>query len=219
MKIVSVNVSLPVEVQYAGKRVKTGIFKEPVNGPVNVSKENLSGDRQADLVNHGGSDKAVYAYSFENYAYWQEALGRDRMPPGQFGENLTVSGLDESVVYVGDHVRIANVHMAVTQPRVPCFKLGIRMQDVEMPRLFSQSARTGFYLRVLHEGTVEAGDEIEIVQRGNGAISIRRLFEAFFKPRVKSSADVLKQALKVPELSADWRQKIERRLERSDLRS
>jgi MOSC domain-containing protein YiiM len=217
MRIVSVNASLPVEVEHAGKRVETGIFKEPVDGPVRVSKENLSGDRQADLVNHGGRDKAVYAYSFDNYAYWQELLGIDRLRYGQFGENLTVSGLDESVVYIGDHIRAGDLLMAVTQPRVPCYKLGIRLDNRDVPKLFSKSARTGFYMRVLEVGTVEAGDEIEIVQRGEGAIPVRKLFEAFFQPREKNTTDVLKQALSIPELSSDWRQKIERRLEHSDL--
>jgi MOSC domain-containing protein YiiM len=213
MKVVSVNVSLPIEIEHKGKPLMTGIFKESIKGPVSVSRENLAGDRQADLVNHGGKDKAVYAYSDENYAYWQEALRRRPMAYGQFGENLTVSGLDESIVYVGDHLQIGNSLMAVTQPRVPCFKLGIRFDNSEMPRLFLESGRTGFYMRVLDEGMVEAGDRIEIVRRGDGAISVKELFRAFFHPRVKESAHILGRALEVPELSAEWRGKIERRLQ------
>jgi MOSC domain-containing protein YiiM len=188
-------VALPVEIEHKGKRVKTGIFKESIEGPIRVSKDNCSGDRQADLVNHGGRDKAVYAYSVDNYIYWQEVLGRRILSYDQFGENLTVLGLDESVVYVGDHLQIGGSLMAVTQPRVPCYKLGIRLRDTRMPTLFSKSARTGFYLRVLQEGTVESGDKIEFVRRGDGAISVRKLFEAFYRPHARKSADILAQAL------------------------
>jgi len=216
MKIISVNVSLPVEIEHKNKIVETGIFKKPVAGPVRVFRDNLSGDRQADLACHGGEDKAVYAYSLDNYAYWQEVLGREPMSYGQFGENLTVTGIDESNIYVGDHLRLGSALMVVTQPRVPCFKLGIRMDSNEMPGLFTKSARTGFYLKVLHEGTVEAGDEIEILQRGSGDISAKKLFEAFFQPRAQNSNDVLRKALDIPELSMEWRQKISRRLERSN---
>ena len=183
-------------------------------GSVRVDRLNLVGDRQADLVNHGGEDKAVYAYSLDHYAYWQDLLNRDSMPYGQFGENLTVAGLDESKSYIGDHLQIGSTLMAITQPRVPCFKLGIRMENKEMPKLFSKSARTGFYLKVLAEGTVEAEDTIEIVQRGNGAISVNRLFEALFHPRTHNAVDVLEQALDVPELSQEWRKQIEDRLKR-----
>ena len=214
MKIISVNVSLPIEVEHRRKVVETGIFKKSVPGSVRVDRLNLVGDRQADLVNHGGEDKAVYAYSLDHYAYWQDLLNRDSMPYGQFGENLTVAGLDESKSYIGDHLQIGSTLMAITQPRLPCFKLGIRMENKEMPKLFSKSARTGFYLKVLTEGTVEAEDTIEIVQRGNGAISVKRLFEALFHPRTHNAVDVLDQALDVPELSQEWRKQIKDRLKR-----
>lgn len=217
MHVVSVNVSLPIEIEHKGKHVKTGIFKKPITGPVRVSKENLAGDLQADLVNHGGRDKAVYAYSYENYSYWQDALGREPMECGQFGENLTVEGLDESIVHIGDHIRFGESLLAVTQPRVPCFKLGIRFSRSDMPKLFSESARTGFYMSVLNEGTVEAGDRIEIVRRDDAAIPVRVLFKAFFQPRSEKSAHTLEQVLAVPELSREWRQKIERRLKHSGL--
>ena len=138
------------------------------------------------------------------------------MECGQFGENLTVSGLDESSVHVGDHIRFGDSLMAVTQPRVPCYKLGIRFDRSEMPNLFTKSARTGFYLSVLDEGTVEAGDRIEIVRQGERAILVRALFEAFFQPRSNEAARILELALEVPELSEEWRQKIERRLRHSN---
>ena len=216
MKIISVNVSLPVEVEHRGKVVETGIFKNSVAGSVRVSRHNMFGDRQADLINHGGEDKAVYAYSLDHYAYWRDFLDRDSLPYGQFGENLTVAGLDESTSCIGDHLQIGSTVMVITQPRVPCFKLGIRMESLEMPKLFSKSARTGFYLKVLTEGNVEAGDVVEIVQRGNGAMSVKRLFEAFFYPRMHNAVEVFDRALGVPELSSEWRKKIEHRLKRRD---
>ena len=214
MKIVSVNVSIPIEVEHRGKIIETGIGKKPVDSSVYVTRRNLIGDRQADLVNHNGADKAVYAYSLDNYAYWQDLLDNDSMPYGQFGENLTVAGLNESELCIGDHVQIGSTLMAITQPRVPCFNLGIQMRNEEMPKLFSEFARTGFYLKVLAEGKVEAGDTIKIVRRGRGVISVRRLFEALFHPCIHNAVDVLAKALDVPELSMRWRKRIEHRLKR-----
>ena len=212
MKLVCVNVSLPVEVRHGEKSVTTGIFKRPVTGPVRVGKFNLEGDAQADLVNHGGEHKALYAYSLEHYAYWRAVLERHDMPYGQFGENLTVAGLDEAESCVGDRLALGSALLTVTQPRVPCFKLGIRLGDEKMPRLFSQSARTGFYLRVLREGVIEAGDSIDVLQRGRGGVTIRALFEAYLRPGNDNAALVLERALEVPELSPEWRAHIERRL-------
>lgn len=156
MKLVSVNVALPIPVQQGDRTIATGIFKKPVTGPVRVSLSNLEGDGQADLENHGGEYKAVYAYSLDHYDYWRGALNRVDMPYGQFGENLTVSELDEFDSCIGDQLRIGSALFTITQPRVPCFKLGIRLGDEKMPRLFSESARTGFYLRVLRTGVIEA---------------------------------------------------------------
>lgn len=212
MKLVSVNVSRPAEIRNGEDLVRTAIFKLPVAGPVAVRKYNLDGDGQADLENHGGEHMAVYAYSYDHYPYFREALGRGEMPFGQFGENLTVSGLDETLSYLGDQLRIGSAEFAITQPRVPCFKLGLRFGDPKVPKLFSRSLRTGYYLKVLREGVVQSGDEMELVQRGRGEVRIDQLYEALIRPKGKDVAAVLARALEVPELSPAWRTAIHERL-------
>lgn len=215
MKLISVNVALPAEVQYGQSPIKTGIFKRPVSGRVRVGSYNLEGDGQADLDNHGGLHKAVYAYSTDHYAYWREALGRDAMDWGEFGENLSIAGLDESEQCIGDRLQIGSALFAVSQPRVPCYKLGIRFGDEHMPRLFSQAARTGFYLSVLRTGVIEAGDAVELVGRGDRRVAVRPLFEAYMKRGGADAARILERALEVPELSPEWRAQIEKRLGRA----
>jgi MOSC domain-containing protein YiiM len=214
MNLKSVNVSRPREVQYGDKLITTGIFKQPVTGSVRVRPYNLAGDGQADLNNHGGEHKAVYAYSFDHYPYWRAVLKREEMNYGQFGENLTIAGLDESECCIGDQLQIGSALFTITQPRVPCFKLGIRFGDEKMPKLFSESARTGFYLKVLLEGAVEAGDTVGVVKRGYGNVAIRRLFVAYLNRGDKEASQTLARALEVPELSPEWRTQIERRLAR-----
>jgi len=215
MKLISVNVALPTAVQYGQSPIKTGIFKRPVSGPVRVWTYNLEGDGQADLDNHGGPHKAVYAYSTDHYAYWREALGRDDMDWGEFGENLSIAGLDESEHCIGDRLQIGTAVFAVTQPRVPCYKLGIRFGDERMPKMFSQAARTGFYLSVLRTGVIEAGDAVELVGRGYRRVAVRPLFEAWMRSGGEDAARTLEQALEVPELSPAWRARIEKRLGRA----
>lgn len=212
MSLVSVNVSRPVEIRHGEKVLQTGIFKQSVTGPVRVNRLNMDGDGQADLANHGGEHKAVYAYSLDHYAYWRQVLGRDDLPYGQFGENLTVAGLDESQLCLGDQLQIGTALFTITQPRVPCYKLGIRFGDAKMPGMFSESLRTGFYLRVLSQGTVEAGDPVNVLARGQGQVAIRPLFAAYMKPRGENAARMLMAALNVPELSPEWRAQITRRL-------
>ena len=168
MKLLSVNVSLPKVVTASGERVETGIFKKPVGGPVRVRTLNLEGDLQADLSVHGGPDKAVYVYSWKNLEYWREALRRDDLGPGTFGENFTVDGLLENEVSIGDELEIGTARFLVTQPRLPCFKLGIALGRPDFPKAFHHSGRNGFYLRVLREGTVEAGDAIRKIEPSNG---------------------------------------------------
>jgi MOSC domain-containing protein YiiM len=156
----------------------------------------------------------VYAYSFDHYPYWRTMLKREEMDCGQFGENLTVAGLDESACCIGDQLQIGSALFTITQPRVPCFKLGIRFGDENMPRLFSKSARTGFYLKVLREGAVEAGDTVGVVKRGHGNVAIKPLFEAYLNRGDKEASRTWARALEVPELSPEWRTQIERRLAR-----
>jgi len=214
MTLISVNVSQPVEVAHGNTSVTTGIFKRPVMGAVAVRRLNIDGDGQADLVNHGGESKAVYAYSLDHYDYWREALSRDEMPYGLFGENLTVAGLDEAQLCVGDKLEIGDALFTISQPRVPCFKLGIRFADKRMPRLFALSLRTGFYLRVLKEGNIKAGDSVDVVAKGDGSLSIRSLFDAYLKPNDREALHLLTRAIEIPELSPEWRGHIADRLAR-----
>ena len=157
-KLISVNVGFPRQVTWKGKTVTTGIFKEPVNERVMLRLLNLDGDGQADLTVHGGLDKAVYVYPFEHYDYWQSELPDTELPLGIFGENFTTTGLREEELNIGDRFGVGTVQLMVTQPRLPCYKLGIRFGRADMVKRFLASRRTGFYFRVLQEGEVGAGD-------------------------------------------------------------
>ncbi len=159
--IKSIQVSKAREVQWQGRTVSTGIFKEPVAGQVAVHRLGLAGDEQADLAVHGGLNKAVYSYALEHYDFWRAELSRDDLPNGMFGENLTTRGLDESTVNVGDRFRIGTALLEVTQPRQPCYKLGIRFGDMGIVKRFARAGRAGLYFRVLEEGVLQPGDAIE----------------------------------------------------------
>jgi MOSC domain-containing protein YiiM len=164
MRIVSVNVGPAREIgKSRGRKVRSAILKKPVAGPVVVRRLNLEGDGQADLTVHGGEEKAVYAYPSEHYEYWKEMFPLMDMPCGSFGENLTTEGLLEEAVHIGDRLGIGSAEFAVTRPRLPCYKLGMRFGTAKMVRLFLESKRTGFYLKVTREGQIEAGDEIRLV--------------------------------------------------------
>lgn len=206
MRIVSVNVSAGRQVEVNGRVVGTGIFKEPVAGRVMTRRLNLDGDRQVDQRVHGGEHKAVYAYPHEHYANWAEELGRDDLEFGQFGENLTTEGLTEETVHIGDRFRVGNALLEVTQPRVPCFKLGIRMGDPNFPKIFLKSMRCGFYLRVLEEGELGAGDAIELVETGSERISIHDLYHLRFQDWENKTG--IQRALSVPALSEEWRKEL-----------
>ena len=156
MQVISVNVGLPREVIWKGMTVQTGIFKDPVDRPVTISKLNLAGDQQADLTVHGGAEKAVYAYPAEHYEYWQKRLPEVPFSWGKFGENLTTEGLKEDALCVGDHLRVGSAVLMVTQPRMPCYKLALRFDRDEMIKRFLTSQRSGFYLSVIEEGEVHA---------------------------------------------------------------
>lgn len=167
MKLISVNVAEPKIVVAGVERIQTAIFKKPVTGPVRVSGLNLDGDRQADLTVHGGADKAVYAYSWQNTTYWRRELQRDDLGPGTFGENLTVDEMLDGEVSIGDELEIGTARFLVTQPRLPCFKLGIALGLPGFPKVFHRSGRNGFYLRVLQEGLLAAGDAIRVTLAEN----------------------------------------------------
>src|SRR6266702_1429630 len=172
MKILSVNVGMPKEVSWQGKLVRTGIFKEPVKGPVMLRTLNLEGDRQADLTVHGGVSKAVYAYPSEHYDYWRTELPGVDLPWGMFGENFTAEGLLENAVYIGDRFRIGETEVMVTEPRMPCYKLGIKFGRADIIKRFLASRRTGFYFAVMREGMVGAGDDVELIGREQQEISV-----------------------------------------------
>jgi len=213
MQIVSLNIGLPRDVVWHGRTVTTGIFKEPVAGRVALRRLNLDGDRQADLSVHGGPFKAVYCYPVEHYAPWTEELGGGALPMGAFGENLTTEGLDEDDVHIGDEFSIGTARVVVTQPRMPCYKLGIRFQDDGMVKRFLASRRTGFYLAVVREGDLGAGDAIvpagEDPQRLRVA-DITRLYVA--RAFDRDDAATAKKALDVAALPESWKEYLRDRL-------
>ena len=209
MKLISVNIGMPRPVPHEGRVVSTGIFKESVAGPVFLRRLNLDGDGQADLRVHGGADKAVYAYPLEHYAFWARELGRNDFSHGQFGENFTITGWLEDAVCIGDEFQIGAVRVLVTQPRSPCFKLGIRMGDDQFPARFAAANRTGFYLRVLREGRVAAGDAIERVAHDTDSLSVRDVFR--LRHGGGTRAEYERAALS-PALSPSWRVVFEKQL-------
>ena len=214
MKLISVNVSLPQTVMYQGKSVTTGIFKKPVNGRTVLRKLNLEGDQQADRKVHGGVDMAVYAYPLEHYHYWQSELARAAFPYGQFGENLTVEGLTEKDVRIGDIVTIGEARLQVTQPRIPCYKLVMRMDaGPDFAARFLQSGHVGFYLRVLQEGMLGAGDVITIAERDDNSPTIAEFVQIY----ASKSRDpvMLERVLAARDLGDTWRQYFEKRLQPS----
>ena len=212
MKILSVNVGLPREVTWQGKLVTTGIFKEPVNAPVRLRRLNLDEDRQADLTVHGGVTKAVYAYPSEHYAYWRiEFPGLD-LPWGMFGENFTTEGLLEDTVYIGDRFRIGETEVMISEPRMPCYKLGLKFGRTDIIKRFLASRRTGFYFAVVREGMVGAGDAIELIGREQQEISVADITRvyAFEKHDAKS----LRRAIEVEALPESWKGYFQHQLEK-----
>jgi len=201
MTLISINAGLPREIIHRGREVTTGIFKAPVAGPVWLGRLNLEGDGQADLRVHGGADKAVYLYPFEHYAFWAGELGRHDFSHGQFGENFTTRGLLEDEVSIGDVFQIGAARVQVTQPRTPCFKLGIRMGEENFPARFATANRTGFYLRVLEEGRVVAGDAIERIEPAADSMTVR---DIFYLRHVGGTRAEYERAARLPGLSPSW---------------
>ena len=203
MKITSVNVGLPREVAWNGKTVSTGIFKSPVTGRVAVRKHNLDGDRQADPSVHGGPTKAVYAYPAQHYAFWRGELPDEELGWGSFGENLTVEGLEEESVSIGDEYRVGTAKLVVTEPRMPCFKLGIRFGRADMVKRFLASQRTGFYFGVVEEGHLEAGDTLEMLAKHPAGLTVAEVTRLYSTDR--ENMELLRKALTVEVLPEKWR--------------
>lgn len=212
MKIVSLNVGRPRLVMRNDEPVSTGIFKEPVTGRVMLRTLNLDGDRQADLSVHGGPEKAVYVYPSEHYPFWKRELPEMDLPWGMFGENFTSEGLNETETHIGDKFRIGSAEVMVTQPRMPCYKLGIRFGRTDMIKRFLVSERSGFYLSVLKEGEVGVADEIELLEKnvsGVSVVDITRLYSS-----EKHNADLMQRAIATEALPESWRSYFRERLDR-----
>ncbi|ODU00463.1 MAG: molybdenum cofactor biosysynthesis protein [Planctomycetes bacterium SCN 63-9] len=217
MRVLSINVGLPKEVTWRGMITRTSIFKSPVSGKVRVSKLNLAGDQQSDLSVHGGIEKAVYTYSSEHYAYWKEELPDFEFPWGVFGENLTTEELLEESVSIGDRLRIGSAEFVVTQPRQPCFKLGIRFGRPDMVKRFYRSGRSGFYLAVLQEGEIESGDPVELIPGEAPSMTIAEVFNLFMADTADPA--VLRRASELSGLSRGWRDDFRQRLEQMNANS
>jgi MOSC domain-containing protein YiiM len=210
MRVVSVNVGLPRTVRWKRRDVTTGIFKEPVEGRVRIRRLNLDGDRQADLSVHGGPAKAVYVYPLEHYAFWQEELGRE-LPLGMFGENLTVEGLPlEDEAGIGDRFRIGSAELVVTQPRLPCYKLGVRFGRTDMVKRFLASRRTGYYVAVQREGDVGAGDLVETLSRHPARIPVAAITRVYADDR--DDVATIERLVALDALPDDWRGYFRKRL-------
>jgi MOSC domain-containing protein YiiM len=212
MKLISVNVGLPRELEWQGRTVTTAFFKTAVEGPVELRRHNLEGDRQADLSVHGGPTKAVYLYPVQHYAYWQEELPDSDLPWGSFGENFTVEGIDEETVCIGDEFRVGQATVVVTEPRMPCFKLGVKFGRADMVKRFLKSQRSGFYVGVVEEGPVQAGDVLERLSKHPDGLSVADVTRLYTTE--KGNVELLRKAVSVSALPESWRGYFNRLLEK-----
>src|SRR5712692_2144068 len=210
LQVLSVNVGLPKEVVWKGRTVVTGIFKEPVAGRVAIRRLNLEGDRQADLTVHGGPEKAVYAYPSEYYAFWREQFPEMELPWGMFGENLTIQGLLDESVHIGDRFQVGSADLVVTQPRLPCYKLGLKFGRDDILKRFLQSGLTGFYFAVLKEGEVAAGDPIRLLHRDEHQVKVADITRLYRQD--KHNLDLLRRVVAVETLPEAWRDYFLQRL-------
>ena len=211
-KLISVNVGRPRLVSWEGRTVSTGIFKAPVDGPVTLRLLNLDGDRQADLTVHGGKTKAVYAYPFEHYDFWRNELPDMELPYGMFGENFTTSGLFEEAVHIGDRFRVGTAEVMATEPRMPCYKLGLKFGRSDIIKRFLQSRRSGFYFSVLQEGEVKAGDSIELLSENQQGVTIADIVRLYAFD--KGNLELLQRAVAVDELPLSWREYFQKQIEK-----
>jgi len=211
MRLISLNVGLPRLVEHNGEPVATGIFKEPVSGPLMLRALNLDGDRQADLSVHGGAYKAVYAYPSEHYEFWRRELPEMNLPAGMFGENFTTEGLFEDSVNVGDRFSIGKAEIVATQPRLPCYKLGIKFGRPDILRRFLKSRRTGIYFAVQKEGEVEAGDAIQLISRDPNNVTIADITRLYAFE--KNDFATMRRAMKLDALPDSWREYFQKQIE------
>jgi len=214
MELISINVGLPREASWKGRTVSTGIFKSPVEGPTKLRTLNLDGDGQADLSVHGGPDKAVYVYPAEHYEFWRGELSDLELTWGHFGENFTTQGFLEEDVHIGDIIRVGSALVRVTQPRMPCYKLGIRFGRADMLKRFLESRRSGFYLAVLEEGTVQAGDTLSYVERSTQGISVADVMRLYAFD--KDDWATMRRVVEIEALPESWRNHFRHQLEKRD---
>ena len=212
MKILSVNVGLPRPVTWKGRRIMTGIFKEPVAGRVRLRRHNLDGDAQADLSVHGGPEKAVYAYPSEHYPFWRRELELAELPWGAFGENLTTEGWWEDEVHVGDRFRIGTAELVVTQPRMPCFKLALRFDRDDIVERFLASDRPGIYFAIVREGEIGAGDAMERTYEDPNGVTVVDVIRLYLQRKGESDPELLRRVLAVEALAEGWREHFQKRL-------
>lgn len=211
LKLISLNVARPRLASYRTQTVNTGIFKQPVSGPVQLRRLNLDGDRQADLAVHGGPFKAVYGYPAEHYEFWQQELPGAQLPWGMFGENFTTEGLFETDLHIGDRLQIGGAIIVVRQPRIPCYKLAIKFHRNDILARFLRSGRSGFYFSVEQEGTVQGGDGFEFLSREPQGITIAQMNRLFVED--KYNRELLEKAIATPALPEDWRDYFRKRLQ------
>ena len=212
MKILSVNVGLPRKVLFNGQIITTAIFKDPVKGPIMLRKLNLDGDKQADLTVHGGMDKAVYSYPAEHYDYWRKQFPNMDLIWGMFGENFTTEGLLEDAVNVGDQFQIGSAKLIATQPRMPCYKLGVRFGRMDVIRRFMASGRPGIYFKVLQEGGVETGDEIKIIKRDKNNVTVKDIVRLYIARDNIDNIETMKRVTKIRDLPEGWRYEFQQKI-------
>ena len=213
MKIISVNVGLPREIFQEGRMIRSGIFKAPIEGRLRVTALNIEGDQQAALTVHGGPSKAIYAYPCEHYDFWRKELPDSEFPWGSFGENLTTEGLLEKELNIGDRLCIGSVELVVTEPRLPCYKLGVKFNRDDIVKRFLKSRRTGFYCAVLREGMLNAGDAIHCLSRDDNRITVADITQLYAFD--KSDFSVMRRAMEVKALSESWRGYFCQRVEKA----
>ncbi len=198
-KVISVNVGLPTEFEYKGRQAKSAIWKNPVSGKVYAHGVNLEGDRQADLKAHGGYDKAVYAYASEDLNWWENEIGR-KIGPGELGENLTLQGVQVNDALIGERWKIGGVILEVSEPRIPCWRLGVRMEDKTFPKKFTKALRPGAYLRIKNEGELENGNMVEIIDKPEHTLTVRDVFEIYTQTHANAN-----KILEISNMSDAWR--------------
>ena len=219
MKVLSVNVGLPRKVLFNGQTITTAIFKDPVKGPIMLRKLNLDGDKQADLTVHGGVDKAVYSYPAEHYDYWRKQFLSMDLMWGIFGENFTTEGLIEDSVNIGDQFRIGSAELVATQPRMPCYKLGVRFGRMEIIRRFLASGRPGIYFRVLKEGEVQVGDKIEIIRRDKNNVTVKDIVHLYITKENVDNIEIMRRAIKISALPEGWKYEFQQNIEQLERKS